>query len=59
MTKAAVPDSGPYSLEEIRAMQPLTDSKQARTFSDAELTANALSDPDNPLLSEDSPIPQA
>ncbi|WBF68251.1 hypothetical protein LN040_03870 [Desulfovibrio subterraneus] len=59
MTKAAVPESGPYSLEKIRAMQPLTDSKRARAFSDAELTANAQSDPDNPLLSEDSPTPQA
>ncbi|MFV0348270.1 MAG: BrnA antitoxin family protein [Halodesulfovibrio sp.] len=40
------------SIEEIRAMQPLTDNKRAKAFTDAELTANAESDPDNPILDE-------
>jgi uncharacterized protein (DUF4415 family) len=33
-------------------MQPLTDNKRAKAFTDAELTANAESDPDNPILDE-------
>ncbi|MDR3044355.1 MAG: hypothetical protein LBU75_08860 [Desulfovibrio sp.] len=41
-----------YTLEEIRKMRPLTDGRRSRTFSDAQLTANAESDPDNPVLDE-------
>ncbi|GFM37727.1 BrnA antitoxin family protein [Desulfovibrio psychrotolerans] len=41
-----------FTIEEIRAMRPLTDSKRAKAFTDAELTANAESDPDNPVLDD-------
>ncbi|MFV0422233.1 BrnA antitoxin family protein [Oleidesulfovibrio sp.] len=41
-----------YSIEEIRAMQPLTDNKRAKAFTDEELTANAQSDADNPVLDD-------
>lgn len=45
-------DVQPLNVEDIRKLRPLTDGARSRGFSDAQLTANAESDPDNPLLNE-------
>ncbi|WP_164561436.1 BrnA antitoxin family protein [Nitratidesulfovibrio vulgaris] len=41
-----------FDIEEISKMRPLTDGKRSRAFSDAQLTANAETDPDNPILDD-------
>ena len=42
-----------YTLEEARKLPRLTDGSRADAMTDEELTANALSDPDNPPLPDD------
>ena len=42
-----------YTLEEARKLPRLTDGSRADAMTDEELTANALSDPDNPPLTDD------
>ncbi|MGE4293949.1 MAG: hypothetical protein AB7E32_17290 [Desulfovibrio sp.] len=39
--------------EEVRLIPSRTDNERVDAFTDAALTANALSDPDNPPLDED------
>ncbi|WP_428559485.1 MAG: BrnA antitoxin family protein [Solidesulfovibrio sp. DCME] len=42
-----------YTEEELREMESQTDWKRVDAMTDEELTANALSDPDNPPLPDD------
>ena len=42
-----------YTLEEARQLPRLTDGSRADAMTDEELTANALSDPENPPLPDD------
>ncbi len=42
-----------YTLEEARALPDQSDWARVDAFTDEELTANALSDPDNPPLDDD------
>ena len=42
-----------YTAEEVRNLPRLTDGARADAMTDEELTANALSDPDNPPLDDD------
>ena len=42
-----------YTLEEARKLPRLIDGSRADAMTDEELTANALSDPDNPPLTDD------
>ena len=42
-----------FTLDEVRSTRSSTDWKRIDAFSDEELTANALSDPDNPPLDDE------
>jgi uncharacterized protein (DUF4415 family) len=44
---------GPYSLAEVMAMKDETDWERVRAMTDEEIEANAASDPDNPVLTDE------